>query len=566
MWGRSPAGCGAVTVLDLEDLESGRELRARVAVVGAGAAGITLARALAARGLEVVVLEGGGSRPEAATQALHDLVPVGYPLRPGHVNRAREFGGSCNLWAGRCMRLTPFDLERRPWVAEVGWPFGWETLAPWLREAARLLGLPDPVHFDLAAHGGRVSADERRLLAAGPFAPILSLWARRPRRFARAHRRELAASRRITVVLHANATELETDAEGSRVVAVRARSLSGRELRVVAEVVVLACGGLEVPRLLLLSRRARPHGLGNEHDLVGRFFMDHPRTAYGRVTVRAGVALPLTRGWPLADGRVQLGFALPPDLQAREGLLHHYATLEEEHSAYTERTYRTAVEAGKVLLRRGHAGSRLDLGRIRRAARLDSLIYLLPPKEILPFPLWRAWRVTRSRLETRRRARRYVVVYFCEQPPSAESRVTLDDSRDALGLPRIRLDWRIPDPVHESLWRLQDHLARALRTTGLGELEPGEGIPRYTDASHHLGTTRMGATPREGVVDPELRVWSVANLYVASSAVFPTGGHANPTLTLLALTLRLADHLARRLAPAAVATATGGGRPQPAMP
>ncbi len=556
-----------MTLLDLDTLESGTRLAARIAIVGAGAAGITLARALAARGLDVVLLEGGGPRPEEPTQQLHELVSVGYPLRPGHVNRAREFGGSCNLWAGRCMRLTPFDLSRRPWVAEVGWPIGPEAIEPWLPQAARLLGLPDPAAFALDAHAHILSAHERRLLEAGPFAPILSLWARRPRRFARHFRTELVRSERIRVVLHANAVELETDAGGSRVVAVRCRSLSGRELRVEAEVVVLACGGIEVPRLLLLSRRHRPAGLGNEYDLVGRFFMDHPRTAFGRVRVRAGVALPLARGWPLRDGRVQLGFALPPALQAREELLHHYATLEEEHSGYTEQHYQTAIELGKVLLRRGHAGSRLDLGRIRQAARLDSLVYLLPPKEILPFPLWRAWRILKSRLESRRRERRYVVVYFCEQPPLAESRVMLDDSRDALGLPRVRLDWRIPVSVHASLERLQHHLARAFAASGLGTLEPGTGTPHYTDASHHLGTARMAASPRQGVVDPDLRLWSVPNLYVASSAVFPTGGHANPTLTLLALTLRLADHLARRLQ----ATPEPGrsrrhAAPQPARP
>jgi len=534
-----------VTVLDAHELEPGSVLRAPVVIVGAGAAGITLARALAARGIDSLLLEGGGRTPEEDTQRLHEVVCAGHPLRPGHVNRAREYGGSCNLWAGRCMKLMASDYVHRPWVAEVGWPFGAEELEPWMPEAARLLDLPDPALF--APHVPAFSAHERALLEAGPFVPTISLWARRPRRFARAFGRELSGSRRIRVVLHANAVELMTRPDG-RVEAVCARTLTGREIRAEGGLFVLACGGIEVPRLLLLSRRHHPRGLGNAHDLVGRFFMDHPRTAYGRVRVRAGVDLPHARTWPLSRGLVQLGFALPPDVQERERLLNHYATLEEESSGYVAGHYQTAVEIGKVLLRRGHAGSRLDLARALRAARVRDFVYLLPPREILPFPLWRAIRIAKSRLESRRRERRYVVVYFCEQPPLAESRVMLGGERDALGLPKVVLDWRIPDSVHESLFRLQDHLAAAFARTGLGELEPGKGIPRYTDASHHLGTARMAATPRLGVTDPDLRVWESPNLYVASSAVFPTGGHANPTLTILALTLRLAGHLARELA------------------
>jgi len=542
-----------VAVLDLRGGERELRLWAPVVIVGAGAAGITLARALAERGVDSLLLEAGGEGPEEETQSLHGLVSVGHPLRPGHVNRAREFGGSCNLWAGRSMRLTAFDLGPRPWVADVAWPIPLEAIEARLEEAARILELPDPSHFALEAHRTRLSDAERRLLEAGPFAPTLSLWARRPKRFARAYRRELRHSARIRLVLHANVTELRLDAAGERLAAVVAQSLDGGRLEARGEVVVLACGGIEVARLLLASRARRPEGIGNEHDLVGRFFMDHPRAAYGRVRIRGDVDLPLMRTYPLRDGKIQLGLALPREVQERERLLHHYLTFEEEHSSYAEAHYQAAVELGKVLLRRGHAGSRFDFAHIRRAAKVENFVYLLPPKEILPYPLWRAYRLLKDRLRPRRGERRYVVVYFCEQPPVAESRVSLAEERDPLGVPRVRLDWRIPDSVHESLWRLQERLGRALVGCGLGALEPGEGIPRYTDASHHLGTARMGASPRQGVVDPDLRVWSVRNLYVASSAVFPTGGHANPTLTLLALSLRLADHLARVLQPRAMA-------------
>ncbi len=545
-----------MAVLDARTLSPGTVLTAPVVVVGAGAAGITLARALARRGTEVLLLEGGGPAPEAETQALHDVVPVGYPLRPHYINRAREFGGSCNLWAGRCMRLLPVDFEERDWVPGSGWPITAAALEPYMAEAAAILGLPPVENFALETHRSRLSGDESRLIAAGPFVPTVSLWARKPKRFARAYRRELSRSPAIRVLLHANVTRLALDAAGERVESVEIRTLDGRRLEARGRLVVLACGGLEVARLLLASNDRRPQGLGNGSGLVGRFFMDHPRTAYGRVVVREGVELPLMRTWPLARGKVQLGLAPTPEVQRQERLLHHYLTLEEEASGYAEQHYQTAIEVAKVMLRRGHAGSRLELGEAVRTPKLANFRYLLPPKEILPHEVWCAVRFAKGLLPRSRKERRYIVVYFCEQPPEAESRVALSAERDPLGTPKVLFDWRIPDSVHDTLYRLQERLARALEASGIGRLEPGEGTPVYTDASHHMGTTRMGVTPRNAVIDPDCRLFEVPNLFVASSAVFPSCGHANPTLTILALALRLADRLARELREPVVACDT----------
>ena len=138
-----------------------------------------------------------------------------------------------------------------------------------------------------------------------------------------------------------------------------------------------------------------------------------------------------------------------------------------------------------------------------------------------------------------------IVVYFCEQPPDPESRVTLSAERDALGMPRTVLHWRVGDAVHESVYRLQEVLGQELAARGVGRLIPGEGEPRYTDASHHMGTTRMGHGPQDGVVDTEGRVFGTDNVFLAGSSVFPSVGHQNPTFTLVALALRMAEHLAR---------------------
>jgi choline dehydrogenase-like flavoprotein len=534
-----------LTIVDARALEDGARLEAEVCIVGAGAAGITLALELEAAGRGVLLVESGGFEPDEAVQALYDLEQAGYPQRPNYMSRARYFGGSCNLWAGRCMRLQQPDFAARAWVQDSGWPIAPCEVVRHYAQAAAILGLGSVAQFELATHDRRLSAAERDLLGGPEVVPTLSLWAPKPKRFGRSERRRLKQAAGIRLLLHASVTRIELDDDGSVVRALTAQTLTGKVLRLEARTFVLAAGGLETPRLLLSSRHRQSCGIGNGFDLVGRYFMDHPRAVFGAVRLAPGRRLTLMRGWPLSDGKVQLGIGLAPEVQARAGLLNHYLTLEEEASGYATQHYQAAVEVGKVLLRRGHAGGRLELGKARLAPAVQDFIYLLSPKEILPHRLWRLATLARYRLASERQAKRYIVVYFCEQPPEPASRVTLSRDTDRLGLNRLVLDWRIPGSVYDSMLRLERVLGRTLEQRGLGTLEPGAGVPHYTDASHHMGTTRMSASPRTGVVDRDCRVHGVKNLYIAGSAVFPSAGHANPTLTIVALALRLAAHISR---------------------
>lgn len=519
-------------------------MEADVCVVGAGAAGIVLATELTGSGLRVCLVEAGDLHPDEETQSLHELDCVGQPVREDFMSRARYYGGTCNLWAGRSMRLGAFDLEARPWVEASGWPLSEAELAPWYERAGRILRLPSADAFDPAPYLGRSGASEGRLFADDPFQPTVSLWSRRPMRFGSRYRRALVRSDRTQLVLNANVTEVRLDSGGRSVESLVARTLEGHELTLRARHFVLACGGLENARLLLASRGHHESGVGNHHDWVGRTFMDHPRAVYGRVRLRESARLPYLLGVPLRDGKVQLGVGLDHEQQRREGLLNHYATFEAEYSDYARAGYGSAVRWAKILLHKGYAGRR----GVRRArlAHVPELIYLLTPKELLPHGLWRMARATKNALLRSRGPQQRIVVYYCEQPPRRASRVTLGSTRDRLGVPRLVLDWRLGQEVTRSLLRLQDILAGELERRGLGTLEPGEGEPHYTDASHHMGTTRMSEEARDGVVDVNGRVHDVANLYLAGSSVFPSAGHANPTLTIVALALRLAEHLAIR--------------------
>jgi choline dehydrogenase-like flavoprotein len=543
-----------MSIIDANTLESDSVLAADICIVGAGAAGITLCSAFAGTSLSVCLLESGSARVDEDAQSLCDIDVAGHPVQVDFMSRARYFGGTCNLWAGRSMKLTAFDFERRPWVSDSGWPIAYDDLTLYYERAAAILKIPSTAGFAHASLEGGMSTTEQALLANGDLEPTVSLWARRPLRFGAAYRAALKRSRNVSVCLNATVTELMLDRAGQSVHEARVATLGGKRLRVRSKRFVLACGGLENARLLLLSRSVQENGIGNSFDVVGRYFMDHPRAVFGTVRLDGRHAFPLVLGAALRDGLVQVGVRLSENLQRREGLLNSYLTLERRWSPLTADAYQSFVRSMKILLRRGYAGRRVAPSQAR-LARVPESIYLFSPRELMPHWAYRAVKAARNGLDTR--VSELNVVNYAEQAPARTSRVYLSGHRDRLGMNRLVLDWRIGTGEHRTLARLHERLDHHLRGKHIGTLTAPSNCREvvFSDACHHIGTTRMSADPRTGVVDDDCKVHGVRNLFIAGSSVFPTSGHANPTWTIVALSLRLADHLRAR----AAVIAGGGG-------
>lgn len=532
--------------IDSRKLPKSVSIETGVCIIGGGIAGITIAREFIGTDHDVCVIESGGYTPDEETQSLYDLESIGHPVRQSFMARARYFGGTSNLWAGRSMRLDPIDFRRREWVPDSGWPIDHTVLEDYYPRAARMLELPDVTCVEdprtLLSDGAPV---EEALFHDGGLRPRLVVWGRRPLRFQKAFRRQLSRSGNLRVFLNASAIELVTNEAGSRVDVLRAATLNGNQLRISARIFVLACGGLENARLLLVSRRRQANGLGNDHDLVGRYFMDHPRVIRGRVRLSVPFRSSLLLGVPLPDGKVQIGIGLSDEIQHRERLLNSYLTVEPQLSQLAEQAYQSSANVVKVLMRKGYAGRRSDVFRAN-LPEIRDLVYLLTPKEVMPHFVYRQYARLRALTDTFRRVYDLTIINFCEQVPRPESRVVLGTSRDRLGVPSLVLDWRIGREETTSLIRLQELMAERLAAAGIGRLSDhqlGDPAPAYTDASHHMGTTRMSDDPKRGVVDKNAGVHGVGNLFIAGSSVFPTAGTANPTLTIVALAIRLADHL-----------------------
>ncbi|KQY29916.1 GMC family oxidoreductase [Caulobacter sp. Root487D2Y] len=513
--------------IDARTLPDASRIEADLVIIGGGLAGITLARELAGGPLKVAILESGGREIDEEIQGLYAGTAVvkapdnpdkpfdDYPVQ----SRARVLGGSGMIWGGKCVPLDPADFTARAWAPHSGWPVTRPQLQPFYDRACDLLEIP---RFD--ADNKILKDPARPPLALDPQDGFFSA----PRVFTRysggadkaafdRFRTDFADAPNITVYLHVNVTQVRLGKDGDKVEALDVACLNGKRHTAVGRTYVLAVGGIENVRLLLASNGVRPEGIGNRHDLVGRFFQGHVTYSLDGDAETEGTAVHVSRqpsmSLYLNPGRTGAHCVVAAGLpaQARMGTGNFTATLY----AVTATGAGTPTEAETRAVRQ--VAARVDGNRQVGDGGDGQLLGFFAMSEHFPNP---------------------------------DSRVTLDPSaKDPLGMPRIHLEWRYAKADWDSLERSAAGFGDALGASGQGRVcwpvQRGKLLEISSASRHHMGTTRMSADPTTGVVDPNLKVHETANLYVAGSSVFPTSGIANPTLTILALVMRLADHLKR---------------------
>lgn len=514
-------------------ITSETRLKYDLCIIGAGPAGLALARALAPSGGRICLLEGGTLRaPTEPAARLSRGESVGRSYDQLNAGRYRRVGGASHLWniplegdgvGVRLRRLDAVDFEERDWVPESGWPVRFEEMVPFYRDAHELLRLGPPCNDpDCWSESG----DMRPFRFSGHRAgSTVFQFARSEAVFGELVEYVLRRTN-VDLLIGSNVTSLECDESGLRIEGAVAATLEGNRFTVRATRFVLAAGGTENPRLLLASRNRHPNGLGNGHDLVGRYFMEHPHFEAGFIVPFGSshvdrvnfYRVHMNQGVP-----VMAKLVLAEEVLRTERLLNWCAALRPRWEA---------VAPGRLRERFLTARGRFRLSAV--LAELPGLVcygFERLSHKIGGTKKTNAWRLNA----------------MTEQIPNRDSRVTLSDQRNALGEPRVRLNWRLSELDIDSAIRVQRILACEVRRAGIGRLVTPYGreelARRIVGGWHHMGTTRMHPDPRQGVTDANGKVHGLANLYVCGSSLFPTSGYANPTLTIVALALRLAEHL-----------------------
>ena len=543
--------------IDARQLPPSQTINTDICIVGAGVAGISMAREFTTAGFKTAVIESGGLTPDKITQSLYWGENIGIPYYPLDTARARFFGGTSHYWhiklpgTGMGVRLRPMDaidFETRDWVPYSGWPYDKSVLNFYYERAQEVCQI-GPFNYD-----PDYWADAQRPvlpLGNGGVQTTMFQFAEREV-FFKQYRNELEKSDQVTVYLHGNVTEIQTTENAKTVTRLRVDCLEGNRFYVKAKYYVISLGGIETPRLLLLSNEIWKQGLGNEHDLVGRFFMEHPH-------LWSGTYVPSNRKVSNSTGLYQIFRKNNLPLLAKLTLTEE--TLRKEKLANwctsIHPDYHLSYQHYMQWDKKGVSAFQGLKRRLGRKPATGSLMGIMADIVSDPISIGLALaRKIKGNFKKEFERSRHVAVFklnhMAEQTPNPDSRVLLSEEKDRLGQRRVKLDWRLNPIDVETITRAQKIVDAALRQSGLGYLNietRADEIPAHIHGGwHHMGTTRMHTDPKQGVVDPDCRVHGTSNLYIAGASTFPTVGYANPVLTTIAVVLRLADHLKKIMA------------------
>lgn len=550
-------------IANADSIPNGTCLNADVCIIGAGPAGIALGLDLSERGFSVLLLESGFMKEDLKTQRLYEGDVADNKLHsPPDKYRQRRFGGSTAIWGGRCMPFDPLDFEVRNHVQHSGWPISYEDLLPYYPRANEL---SEAGHFSYRAEDA-LGTDALPLIHGFESQRVLTNGIERfscPTHFGNRYAKQLHLAPHVNVLLGANCTGIRLQPQGNTVRTVDVTTLAGTRFSATCSFTVLAVGGLETARLLLASNDVAPGGIGNFHDVVGRYYMCHIAGNVGQLTIK-GPTENVRHGYELSPEGIycRRRLAVAPAEQRRLGLANAVARLH--FPRITDPAHRNGVLSGLFLARRlisYEYGKRLNDGKSSTtvAAYARHLLNVATdPVDTTAFLMhWLSRRTLAERkfpsVILRNRTNRFSLEMHGEQIPQAKSRVMLSNKVDILGMPQLHIDWRYSTADIDSIRGTLDVLSQEFTASGIARFEYDsenleEDLTRFgAYGGHHIGTARMGSDERVSVVNAECQVHTVNNLYICGSAVFPTSSQANPTLTLIALSLRLGQTLAKKL-------------------
>jgi len=522
--------------IDFNKEKNNTKFKARICVIGSGIVGLSfISEYLQIDPIEIIVLESGDLYPSVKKDNLNKVINTGEAQSGIKGSRARVFGGTSTLWGGQITPLLPIDFQERAWVKSSGWPFQYDSLLPFYKRAAINLGINEH-NFD-----EDIWAPENNFKQQiNPESLILtySKWTPSPN-FSKTFKKKLKKTKHFTVLYNATVVNIELNDAKTATTSVSVKNEYGLSGSVSADYFIIACGGIENARILLASNDRCAEGIGNKNDLVGRCFQEHASVYGGRlepIDFKKFKALfsSYFKGNQIYLPKLQLS----PQHQSAEKILNTSGNIEVQY-----------LEGSAIALKQLFNDTKA------RSFDQDTIKAFI---DVIKNPL-DAFNLVFSYAMQRRmyfpRNATYFLLAFCETEANVNSRITLSNETDDMGMSKAVIDWQLSDSTRQTMLVYMQRASEELERLGIANTIIKPSLFEHTDEwkshiygiHHHIGTTRMHEDPTQGVVDGDCKVHGINNLYIAGNSVFPTSGAANPTYTAIALVIKLADHLKNKI-------------------
>ncbi len=507
--------------IDASQLENNTLIEGDICIIGAGAAGISIALEWNHTPYKVILLEGGGFDFDPKIQNLYAGKITGQRYFPLSSARLHYFGGTTGHWGGYCAPHDPIDFEKRDWIENSGWPINRKDLDPYYRRASVNLDL-GPFNYTTDYFQNK---DPNMIpLPLDSSVVVDKMWQfSKPTKFGEKYKQTIVDSPNIYLYTKANVVEILSNENSSEIEGVVTKNFEGRNHKVKAKHFILACCTIQNARVLLASQQRSPKGLGNDHDLVGRYFMEHVEVDSGELWLLKPSWLKLYMlSWTVTKARAELGVSAQK--QEEYKILNGTLSLKPLNFA---KKIKPTIDMWS------HEDPRASLNQLN-----TDISKAVKSTGILP--------------ETGTNS--YQLFTRVEQAPNPNSRVTLEPEKDGLGMPRATLHWELTAFEKRSIRKIHQIIGEEMGRSNVGRIKVLDYLQNQDDNDnswpdfvgggwHHMGTTRMNEDPKKGVVDVNCKVHGISNLFIAGASCFPTAGSPNPTFTLVSLSIRLSDHL-----------------------
>lgn len=506
-----------------------------ICIIGGGVAGLVIANELVQTGLKIALVESGGEQYDQTTQDLYRANNIDFPFPNTSLSRLRFLGGSSNHWQNNTSPLSPLDFEKREGIANSGWPINFDELARYYSKAEHYCGVGNDGYSlgkwikvsgmsDIVAGSSHI---ETRI-AKVPFSPT---------RFFEKYGNKLVLSDNVEIITQSNLIDVEFNESSAQLEKAMFKTLKGNEFSVIAGKFIMCLGGIENARMMLHFNEKYNDKLGNQSDAVGRYLMEHPTPRAAHLIAEKTPALDLYFGYR-AENKSIAGFLSLTDESVRA---NNTINLRMPFIAQSNYILSDGISSSHIL---GESLSNFELPEDASThawnilSDIDMVIEAIARKKFDTKIFDHASKVSG-----------FEIPMMMEQTPDRNNRVMLSGNKDELGLAKVNIEYRVTDLDKQRLWHSLDIFAKEIATLGFGRLKilRERSLRIWRDqlgfSQHHMGTTRMSNNPNSGVVDRDSKVFGTKNFYIGGSSVFPTGGSVPPTLTIVALSIRLANHI-----------------------